>query len=110
MEIELDFLHIVVGTLIPLAVGAITKADASSKLKAWVNAGLSALAAAIMVVIGECASDTCLVAWQPFASTLFVTYLTNIGVYYGLLKPTQTSVKVQEKTRNIGITDHAKAA
>lgn len=103
MEIELNYLNIIIGTLIPLGVGLITKANASRKVKAWANAGLSALSAAVMTVVGACAAATCTITWEPFLSTLFVTYLTNIGTYYGLWKPTQTAAKVQAKTANLGV-------
>ena len=103
IQIEFNYLNIIVGTLIPLAVGLLTKASASSKLKAWVNAGLTALSSAIMVAINMCAGDVCDVTWGPFFTTFFMTYVPNIASYYGFWKPSGTAGTVQAGTANLGL-------
>lgn len=104
MELDLNILNIIVGTLIPLAVGLVTKADASTRLKTWVNAGLSALSAAVMVVIGECAGGAaCELAWGPFITTFFMTYVPNIATYYGFWKPNGAAQAIQARTANVGL-------
>jgi len=105
MEANIQFVHlsIIVGTLIPLLVGVVTKMRASSQVKSIANALLSAVAGALVPVINACAGDTCAVNWREVALGVGVTWIASVATYYGLWKPTGTADSVQARTAGVGI-------
>ena len=98
VEVDLQLIAVLAGTVIPLLVGLVTKLRASSTVKAWANALLSALSATSAVII-----ETGALYWRDVILTFGTTWVTSIATYYGLWKPTETSKVVQERTSEFGV-------
>ena len=94
---DLTLITIVSGTLIPILVALVAKLNASSGLKAILNFGFSAIAAAIAL------ENEASFNWRSFAINFALTYLVSIATYYGLWKPTGVTGTVQEKTADVGV-------
>lgn len=89
----------VVGTLIPILVGLLTKLDAPRGLKAVANAFLSALSGVLVTVLD---GDGSFVVGE-FLTSAGIAWITSVATYYGLYKPTGTAQKVQDKTAGFGV-------
>lgn len=100
MEFDVNTLTLVVGTLIPLLVGLVTKEVANSGLKGVLNALLSAVAGALTVLVDN---GGVLGPWQELANAGFATFITSIATYYGVWKPTGVATSVQRKTARVGV-------
>jgi hypothetical protein len=91
---------ILIGTVLPIVVGLVTKLKASSRLKALLLLTLSAVQGLIVnSTLGDGAAvlsaDTLLVA--------AIGWVSAVASYYGLLTPTGVSPKVNEKTAHFGL-------
>ena len=98
--VEVSTLNLLVGLMIPLLVGLVTKEVTSSGIKGLLNALLSAVAGVLTVVIDNGGS------WaftQDMITVGVNTFLISIAAYYGVYKPTGASQKVQETTSDFGI-------
>lgn len=85
------------GIIVPLLVGLLTKVNASSGVKAFVNLTLTAIGTALATLQGTDWS------WKIFAVNFGVGWATSIATYYGFYKPTGTSDKVADFTPDFGI-------
>lgn len=85
------------GVIVPLLVGLLTKLNASSGVKATLNLGLTALAAALATV-----NETDF-AWRVFLVNWFVSWAVSVASYYGFYKPTTIAAKVQGAAPEVGI-------
>lgn len=97
VALDVEFVSLLIGTVIPLLVGLLTKLNASSGVKAVVNALLAALAG----FLTEAGSDEFVLG--SAIVTVLLTWAVSVATYYGLYKPTGTSQAVQRSTRNFGV-------
>ncbi len=82
VRLDVSFLTVIVGVLIPLLTALITKANASSAVKAITTLGLTLLATAIQGIIDA----NGVVNGKQWLMTFAVTYATAILSYYGFTK------------------------
>jgi hypothetical protein len=90
---------LVVGVVIPLVVGALTKMRAPDGLKAVLNLGLSALTALLSTAVVD-GGEFLL---KEFLTLLAMTWGTSIVSYYGLHKPTGLAGSVATATSGFGV-------
>ena len=79
---DTTLIALVVGVVIPILVGIVTKLNASSGLKAVLNFGLSAAGSLLAVTTQETFE------WKPFLINWGLTWAVSIATYYGLYRPT----------------------
>lgn len=82
VHLDVGILTVIVGTFIPILTALITKARASSAVKALTTLTLTVIAAAIQRLI----EVNGVVNIRTFLSTFAVTYIVAIASYYGLTK------------------------
>lgn len=97
MYSDMTLLALLGGVIVPILVGLLTKLNASSGVKAVLNLGLTALAAALATV-NEIDFE-----WRVFLVNWFVSWAVSVATYYGFYKPTTISTQVQTSTANFGI-------
>lgn len=86
-----------VGLLVPLVVGYISKPSWPSNVKAFLNLALSSLAAVLtQVTIGDAG-----VHWTVYVGGILSTWVVSITAHYGLHRPTGLTTAVA----NHGVTD-----
>ena len=83
--------------VIPMLVAVLTRAQASAGLKSILNVLLSALASVLQQLIPGTFE------WVPFFVNWLVTFVFNVGVYYGFYKPTQVAPALNRSTGSFGI-------
>lgn len=91
-------ISIVLGTVMPILVGVVTKQIANRGLKASLLAffsGASGVLAGAQTAGGVVSRETLLYA--------AVAWVVAVASYYGWYKPTGVSDKVQEKTKDLGV-------
>lgn len=92
ITIEPTLLAILVGTVLPLLVGVVTKELASGGLKAAILALLSVLAG-----LGNSALNSDGVLTQEALILAAQTWVVAVATYYGWLKPRGTAVAVASR-------------
>ncbi len=92
-----QLIAIVSGVIIPLLVALISKADASSGLKAVLNLGLSAIAGSLAQLAIPNTN------WQSWILSFAITWGTSIVSYYGLHKPVGSAPAVTNATSSVGV-------
>ena len=91
----------VIGTLIPLLTDLVTKDVAPAWLKTIVNLLLAAVSGGLS---GALSAGTLNVAhWQQVLIGIAVAWVASIVSFYGILKPTGLSDKLQKATGKFGI-------
>jgi hypothetical protein len=105
-DVTAEQLALVVGTVLPLVVGLITKLEAPSWLKALVLAFLAGVAGYLTNV----ASVTGQVEFWPVVGAGLLAAVAAWGSYQSLWKPTKVAPKVQESTPRFGIGPRRQAA
>lgn len=98
MHLDVETLTLLVGTVIPLAVGLVTKLSAPSWVKAITNAILSGVAAVITLSIKHIGINV-----DVFLNTFLHAFIASAAAYYGFLKPTTIAPKVANVTGEVGI-------
>lgn len=96
--LDINFLQFLIAVAIPMVIALITKSAASSRLKALAQVILTTLVVALQRVLAA----NGVVDLATFATTLLMTELIAVGMYYGLLKHT-VNAKIAEKTASFGI-------
>ena len=91
---------LLVGTLLPILVGLVTKLNVSGGVKAVLLLTLSVVQGA---VVNATQVDGSAVFSKETLLLAGVGWVTAIASYYGLLKPTNISPKVNEKTAKFGV-------
>lgn len=81
---------VLIGTLLPILVGLVTSRVTSSRTKALLLAGLSALTGFLTEYVN---SDN--FVWQQAFLTAVVTFVTAVAAHYGLWRPTGASAAAQ---------------
>lgn len=97
MYSDMTLLALLVGVIVPLLVGLLTKVNASPGIKAFFNLGLTALGAALAT------SNQIGFSWKPFAINFGVAWAVSVGSYYGFYKPTGTAAKVANIAPEVGV-------
>lgn len=97
--VDVVYLNVIIGVVIPLAVGLVAKLQASSSVKAALNLGLSALAGVLTEVIQTEGAFDLRAAIVAFG----LTWATSIASYYGFWKPTSAAQVVQIRTARFGV-------
>lgn len=92
LVVDLALLAVVAGTILPILVGIVTKEVASGAVKATILALLSAVTG---LVNGAINADGVFTKEAVIAAA--VTWVTAVATYYGFLKPTEVSPKVNHK-------------
>lgn len=90
----------VVGTLLPILVGVVTKLETAAWVKAWLHGLLSAVAGAI--VVATQLDGTAIFSKETILAA-FVVWVTGLAAYHGFLVPTKISPVVNTKTAALGI-------
>ena len=88
------------GVIIPIVVGVITKSSASPGLKAVANIVLSGVAAVVTQNLVEGGGA---VLSQDTLVLAALTWVVSIATYFGLYKPAGVTDKVQTKTAGFGL-------
>lgn len=89
---------ILVGIILPLLTGVITKIGAGSAVKAAANAVLSVLTGVIANLALNPTID-----FQDLAYAVTLAFVSSVATYHSLWVPIGTAQKVQESTANFGI-------
>lgn len=90
----------IVGTLLPVLVGIVTKLQSPEWVKAWLHALLSAVAGAFVVAVKL--DGTAVFSKETILAAAGV-WIVGIAVYHGFLKPTKISPVINQKTAALGI-------
>lgn len=94
MSLDLaQVLALVVGTILPLITGLVTKANAAAGVKAVVLLALSGVTGFLSNFVDALNTHVPFNAGSVFL-TVLATFLVGVGVHFGLLKPTTLSAKV----------------
>ena len=93
----MGLLALLVGVIVPLLVGLLTKLNASPAIKSVLNLGLVALGSALVT------SNQVGFSWKPFLVNLGVGWAVSVGTYYGFYKPTGLAGTVANVAPNTGI-------
>lgn len=96
--LDAQTISLLVGLVIPLLVGLLSKINASSGLKAVMNAFFSALAGALATVTTVDSASL-----REFVIAILSTWVVSVATYYGIWKPTGVAGTVAVSTRGFGI-------
>lgn len=106
LEVDVALLNFVLGSLVPLVVALVTKANASSGVKAVVNVVLSVVVGTGGYLVAH-DGKTSVVALLSSAVT---AYLASGVTYQNLWKPTGTAPAIEARTAGVGLGGAAPAA
>lgn len=98
MTVDAPTLSLLLGALIPLAVAALAKIRASNTVKVMLNAGLSALAGVLALVVPGSPLDL-----RSLAVSITVAWVASLLTYVGVYKPAGIASAVQWRTKSFGI-------
>ena len=91
---------VVVGSLLPILVGIVTKLNAPSWLKAVLHALLAAVSG---LLITSQTIDGQAVISKEGVVVAFSTWVVGMAVYFGFLVPTRISPTVNDITKDFGL-------
>lgn len=97
ITINATFVTILIGTLIPILVGLLTKLDASPKVKSIVSIVLNAVQA---LIVSSVVSDGTAIISKQTAILWGLGVITSIATYVGIWKPVDAPAKLLP---NVGI-------
>lgn len=86
-----------VGVVVPLLVGVVTKLKAAAGVKAFLNAGLCGLGGLVATVVPETFT------WRAFLVKWATAWVVSVATYYGLWKPSGVAPAVQQSTAGVGV-------
>lgn len=92
-------LSLLIGPILALVVGVVTKWHASPAIKTYVLLALSAVSAVGTQIIAAGGDFT----WQSILQSFATIAALAIAAHYGVFKPTGASAKVNAATANFGI-------
>ncbi len=98
--IDLNWLTLLSGTLLPMLVGLVTAQVANSGVKAVILAALSAVAGLTVELISV-GGDVAVYDWNSGLANAVTTFLVAVGLHYGLLKPLQVTGRDGVIQRNV---------
>lgn len=99
VNVNVQALAFASGVVIPVLVGLLTKLNASSGVKAALNAFLSAVAGAVIVATQQNGS----VDLGHVVIGIAETWVVSVSTYYGFLKPTGAAAAVHKATASFGL-------
>lgn len=99
LNVDTQILMVISGTVIPLLVAILAKQNASSGVKAVLNAGLSALSG----VVGTAITNGGHIELKKAILAIFVVWVTSIATHFGLYKPVGASDGVASATSGFGL-------
>lgn len=99
LQVDMTWLTLVVGAIIPVLTGAVVKWKASSATKAYTNLALSAIGGALVTVVANKGA----LQLKEFVATIITTLVVSWGSYEGFYKKTGITDKVQMATADLGI-------
>lgn len=99
LEVDVTVITFIVGSVIPLIVGFLTKLKASSSVKAMANIVLSIIAGAGSVLIAAEGSIT----WKNLVTSVFTTLISSGLTYNNIWKPTGVAAKVSNIAPGTGL-------
>lgn len=94
---DMTIYALLVGTVIPLLVGLLTKLNASAGIKATLNLGLAALGAALVT------ANQVNFNWKPFLVNFAFAWVVSVGTYYGFYKPSGVAPAVAAVAPGVGL-------
>lgn len=94
---DMTLYALLVGVIVPLLVGLLTKLNASSGIKAVLNLGLVAFGTAIATY------NQINWSWKAFAINLGVGWAVSVATYYGFYKPAGVTPTIAKATQNFGV-------
>jgi predicted membrane-bound spermidine synthase len=99
MHFELaQIISILVGGVLPLVTGLVTKATWSGGVRAVVLLALSGVTGVLTDYLGALQGGTAF-DWATALTAAFLTFLSGVGTYFGLWKPTTLAARFQAKFR-----------
>lgn len=98
-SIDLNWLNLVAGAIIPLLVGIVTRWEASSRLKALANLTLSAVGGYVTHLIANQGAFTV----KEFVSAFLLVWVSSLATYEGFWKPSGAAPAVQKATSSFGL-------
>ncbi len=91
----IQVLSLLVGTVLPLLVGLVTKVSTSPGTKATLLAALSAASGLLTELLASAQANVSYDLAQGLL-TAVATFIVAVGMHYGLWKPTGASAKAQQ--------------
>lgn len=98
LRLGLENWNLVAAVLIPLFVGIVTKASASSAVKSLVLV----IANAANALVEQAVNDDGLLT-EATLRAFITSVVVSVAMYYGVFKPTTVAPKVQDATANLGV-------
>ena len=86
ITIDVALWGLVVGTILPILVGVVTKSSASGGVKAVTLAALAAATVIIQEAVSAGSFDV-----KPAVLKFALLFLTAVGLHFGFLKPAQVT-------------------
>lgn len=99
LSIDVAFAAILLGTVLPILVGIVTKEVANAGLKAILLALFSAAGGVLAIAVE---SGTGIIEKQTLIAAA-VTWVTAVATYYGFLKPSGVSPAINQATSGFGV-------
>lgn len=100
MQFQLaQLISILVGGILPLVTGLVTKATWSGGVRAVVLLALSGVTGVLTDFLGALNGGTSF-DWATALTAAFLTFLSGVGTYFGLWKPTTLAARFQMKFRS----------
>lgn len=100
ITINAALVSVLVGSLLPLLVGLVTKIELHSGIKAAILLLFSVVQGVIVTAIQ---TDGSAIISTEALLTAAITWISGVASYNGLLKPAEVSTKLNEKTANFGL-------
>lgn len=97
--LDVNFLTFIIAVGIPILTALITKSSASSGLKSIVTVTLAVIATGVQRALAA----NGVINARTWLTTLLVTWIIAIAIYYGLLKPTGTTQAVADSAPTFGL-------
>lgn len=102
LELGLENWNLLIAVIIPIAVGVVTKLNASSAVKA-----VTMLVFTTINALAEQAINNDGLLTEETLRAGVTSLVVSIALYYGVYKPTTVTQTVQEKTANVGVGGHS---
>jgi VIT1/CCC1 family predicted Fe2+/Mn2+ transporter len=102
MQFQLaQLISILVGGILPLVTGLVTKSTWSGGARAVVLLVLSGVTGVLTDYLGALNGGNAF-DWAVALTAAFLTFLSGVGTYFGLWKPTTLAARFQTKFRQSG--------
>lgn len=99
IEVDMQAVSLLAGTVVPLLVALVAKLGAKSSLKAALNLGISILSGVLAVFATNSGTAT----WEEIVTACVTVFLASGVSYQNLLKPTGVAERVAVSTYGLGL-------